>query len=102
MGRKGKELTTEVKEIVKQLLEEGNTISYIAEVMIIPKSTIGDLKKKICLSGSVENIKRGGRHPRVTERDYRQLERLVKTNRRDSLADITHKFNENRDVPVSK
>jgi len=38
----------------------------------------------------------------VTDRDYRQLERLVKVNRRDSLSDITSSFNENRNKKVPR
>ena len=38
----------------------------------------------------------------MTTRDYRKLERLVKTNRRESLQDITDMFNENRQQPMSK
>ena len=37
-----------------------------------------------------------------TPRDYRKLERLVKANRRDTLSDITLKFNENNVNPVAK
>ena len=38
----------------------------------------------------------------MTDRDYGKLERLVKVNRRDSLSDITSKFNEARERRVSK
>ena len=35
-------------------------------------------------------------------RDYRKLEHLVKVNRRDTLSNITSKFNENREIQVSR
>ena len=38
----------------------------------------------------------------MTYRSYRQLERIVKVNRRDTLGDITSKFNENREHRVSR
>ena len=50
----------------------------------------------------MENKARSGRPKVVTDRDYRKPERLVKVNRRDSLSDITSKFNEARDRRVSK
>ena len=53
-------------------------------------------------SGSVENKARSGRPKLVTDRDYRKLERLVKVNHRDSLSDITSKFNEAKNRRVSK
>ncbi|XP_062569344.1 uncharacterized protein LOC134231397 [Saccostrea cucullata] len=102
MGRKGKELSSEVKEVAKKLLDKGKTVRYVADVLGVSHSTIGSLKKRFEERGSVENIPRSGRQPTVTERDYRCLERLVKVNRRDSLTEITNKFNENRNIPVSK
>ena len=39
---------------------------------------------------------------KIKPQDYRQLERIVKTNRRSLLSDITSKFNEGRPDPVSK
>ena len=62
----------------------------------VTRSTIGIFKKRVERRGSTENIPRPGRTPSVTARDYRKLERLVKTNRRESLQDITDRFNENR------
>ncbi|XP_060565907.1 uncharacterized protein LOC132724940 [Ruditapes philippinarum] len=63
---------------------------------------VGSLKKRIEHRDSIENIPRSSRKPTVTAREYRRLERLVKSNRRDSLQDITTKFNENRDRPLAK
>ena len=64
MGRKGKELSVEVKEIAQKLLEEGKTIRHMAEVLSIPTSTIWSLKKRIKQRGPkkinlevVENLK---------------------------------------------
>ena len=64
--------------------------------------TVSNMVKRFLQSGSVENKARSGRPKVVTDRDYRKLERLVKVNRRDSLRDITSKFNETRDRRVSK
>lgn len=50
----------------------------------------------------MENKQRSDRPPLVTQRDYRSLERTVKNNRRDSLTDITNKFNDQRPRPVCK
>ena len=50
----------------------------------------------------MENKSRSGRPKVVTESDYHKLERLAKVNRRDSLSDITSKFNEAKDRRVSK
>lgn len=63
MGRKGKELTNDIKDVVRKLLNEGKTIRFVADTLGIPKSTIGDLKRRIEERGTVENIKRSGRMP---------------------------------------
>ena len=70
--------------------------------MGIPPTTISSVKKRIEERSSVENIRRGGRPPKVSDRHYRRLERLVKTNRREILIEIINKFNENIDQLVAK
>ena len=102
MGRKGKELSKEIKDVAWKLLQEGKSITYVSETLGVNRSTIGSFKKRVERRGSTENIPRRGRTPSVTARDYRKLERLVKTNRRESLQDITDRFNENRQQPISK
>ena len=64
--------------------------------------TISNIVKKYMDTGSVENKKRSGRPKLVSDRDYRKLERLVKANRRDTSSNITLKFNENREIQVSR
>ena len=64
--------------------------------------TVSNIVKRFLQSGSVENKARSCRPKVVTDRDYHKLERLLKVNRRDSLSDITSKFNEARDRRVSK
>jgi transposase len=54
----------------------------------IPKSTVIDVAQKFLATGSVENKRRSGRPVKMKERDYRGMERLVKTHRRESLSDI--------------
>lgn len=90
MGRKAKEFSNEVKEMVWKMLEDGKTITYVSETFGIPRSTISSLKKRVERRGSIENIPRRGRKSTMTSRDYRILERLVKTHRRESLKDITN------------
>ena len=101
MGRKGKELTPEVKEVAVDLYEQGKNIKDIAEILSISRTTISYVIKKFRERGTVENIKRSGRPCLIKERDYRSLERLVKTDRRAPLGEITARFNEYRDRRVS-
>ena len=77
-------------------------IRKVSEILGIPPTTISSVKKRIEEWGSVENIRRSGQPPKVSDRHYRRLERLVKTNKRESLIEITNKCYENIDQPVAK
>lgn len=61
MGRKAKEMNTEVKEMVWTLLQDGKTINYVSETLGISRSTTTSFKKRVNLRGSLENIPRRGR-----------------------------------------
>ncbi|CAG2208600.1 unnamed protein product [Mytilus edulis] len=102
MGRKGQELSTDVKNMIVEMFQNGFSRRKIADILRIPKSTVIDNVRKFLDTGSVENKPRSGRPLFVKPRDYRKLERIVKTSRRSSLCDITNKFNEENCVPVSK
>lgn len=73
-------------------------------VRIVGYSKVYDwgYQEKTWRARSAENIKRRGWPSSVTRRDYRKLERLVKSNRRDSLTYITKTFNGHWEVPISK
>ena len=58
--------------------------------------------RRYLLRDELENRLRSGRPKKITPRDYRKLERLVKANRRDTLSDIILNFNENNVNPVAK
>ena len=64
--------------------------------------TISNIVKKYRNNGSVANKKRSGKPKLVSDRHYRKLESSVKANRRDTLSKTTSKFNENREIQVSR
>ena len=102
MGRKGKEMSPDLKKVAVDLLKNGEKISEIARVLQQPKSTISDIIRRFREAGTVENRPRSGRPPTMDDRDYRLLEKIVKTERRAPLVEITAKFNDERNVSVSK
>jgi transposase len=102
MGRKGKEMSPDLKKVVVDLLKNGEKISDIARVLQQPRSAISDIIRRFRKAGTVENRSRSGRPPAMDDRDYRQLEKIVKTERRAPLGEIAAKFNEERIVSVSK
>ena len=102
MGRKKKEMSPDLKKVAVDLFKNGEKISDIARVLQQPRSTISDIIRRFKETGTVENRMRSGRPHTMDYRDYRQLEKIVKTERRALLVEITAKFNEERNVSVSK
>ena len=100
MGRKGQELATDVKNMITELFQSGYSRRKIGDILKIPKSTV--IRKFVVDTGSVQNKPRSGQPLSVKLHDYHKLECIVKTGRRDSLNDITNKFNEENSVPVTK
>ena len=102
MGRNGKKLSPEEKRVIINIFESKTSITEIGRLLKRPHSTVSTFIRRYLLRGELENRCRSGRPQKITPRDYRKLERLVKANRRDTLSDITLKFNENNVNPVAK
>ena len=99
---KKRELSNDVKEMIVTLNLGGLSKNKIGELLGIHRSTVGRVLKKFQERGSVENNRRSGR-PRVTDaRGDRKIYRIVKRNRRQSLQDITSKFNGDEGTRMSK
>lgn len=79
MGRKGKETGADAKKVIVDLMQSGLSRRKISEMLKIPKSTVIDICKRFSDTGSLENKPRSGRPPKIKPRDYRKLERIVKT-----------------------
>ena len=61
MGRKGKEMSPDLKKVAVDLLKNGEKISEIARVLQQPRSTISDIIRRFREAGTVENRPRLGR-----------------------------------------
>lgn len=80
---------------------ESHRESEIARMLTRHQSTVYDVINNYLNRDSLENKQRSGRPKLVTIRDYRKLERLVKSNRRSCWRDISAQFNKNRNTQVS-
>ena len=81
MAEKRKELSTDVKNIIVSLRNEGYTLQRIADTLNIRRGTVSDIFVRFKKRGITENKPRSGR-PRILDaRDERYLVRLVRTNR---------------------
>lgn len=101
MGRKGRELTIDVKRSIISLTESGLKAAKVAEMLQLNPSTICRFLKRYHERGSVENKHRSGRPRSMTVRDQTALSRIVKRDRRKCLSDITEEYNKSVPKTVS-
>ena len=100
MGRKSKEISHEIKQLVVDLKREGHRNCDIQRLLKISESTIRSIWKKFISTGNIENMPRSGRPRKMTKRAESRLLRLVRKNRQLPLRDITNDFNEGGEVQV--
>ena len=89
MGRKGPEISPEVRKLAVDLHQNGHRLCEISKLLQLSYMTVSNIVKRFLQSGYVESKARSGRPTVMTDRDYRKLERLVIVKRIDSLSDIT-------------
>lgn len=102
--KKNRELLRELKERIVILNAKGLNNNKVSELLGIHCSTVGRIFKKNSFKREVLKTipVRSGR-PLVTDvRGDRKLNRIVKTNRRQSLEDITSTSNRNEGMRLSK
>jgi transposase len=93
MAPHGKEPTTEQKGIILNLSNEG-CLSYKMQSMTgLNSRKIKKFLKRMRERGNIENLPRRGGIRKTITRDNRILFRSVKTNRRQTLKDVTARFN---------
>ena len=98
MSRKGAELSTETKELIITLSEFVKNKAELSRMLNIPRTTITSVLSKDRRTGTVETVvTRSGGKRSFTNRDRNALKRLVKSNRRLTVQDITAKLNECKD-----
>ena len=101
MAPRGKDLSTEQKQTIIKMTESGFSSRKISEIIGSSANYIQKVIKGNADRGSVNNNERTGRKRVVGDRGDRVLSRLVKKNRRQTLSDLTDKFNESVPEKVS-
>ena len=101
MAPHGKELTPKQKAIIVNLSNEGFSSYKIQNMTGINSRTIQKFLKRMRERGKNENLPRSGGRRKTTPRDDRILFRSVKTNRRQTLKDVTARFNQRTSCNVS-
>ena len=85
MVRDGKELSTDQKETIMGLDQEGYSACKIAEFLSLNVRTVSYIIKRYWERGTVVNLPRSGRKNKTNVRTDRLLLRMFKTNRRQTL-----------------
>ena len=98
MGKSRTELSEDIKKTVIDLKLAGHKTVSIVKLLNVPESTIRSIFNKYLTSGNVENLPRSGRPKKLSPCDGAWLTRHVKKNRNKVLRNITHEFNESRNI----
>ena len=102
MGRKGKDVSDEVRAVVCTMFTNGKKVTAIAKDLSMPRGTVNTIIQRYKKTGQIKMGKRAGRPPKLTPRDERRLSRLILRNRRTPLMQILDTFNASNDVSISK
>jgi len=97
MRKHGKELTIADKQTIISMIEGGMRARKFAEILDRSESSVSRFLKRY--QETYKHI--SGRSKLITERGERKLSKIVKTDRRQSLRDITHEFNASNVQPCS-
>ena len=82
------------KELTVTLSQSVQNKAELSRLLNIPRTTITSVLSKYRRTGTVEILTRNGRKKSFTNRDRNASKRLVKSNRRLTLQNITAKLNE--------
>jgi hypothetical protein len=93
MGGRGKDLTPEVKTIILDLSNEGYSGHRISQVGGVIPRTVSKFLKRVRERGNEENFSRPGIQRKTNIRGDRKLFWVVREKRRQTLEDLTNKFN---------
>lgn len=100
MGR-GKNISSEIREVIVRLSSEGNSNRKIGETLGKSQSTVQAILQHYKDTGSVKEKPKKGRPRTVTQRNLRHLTSVVKKNRRKSSKEICALWNQGSNISVS-
>jgi IS30 family transposase len=93
MAPHGKQMTPEEKQIIVALSQQEYSSYKIAEMTGKNRRTISKFLKRQWVRESEENLPRSGRGRKTGVRGYKIMYRMLRSDRRQSLGEITDQFN---------
>src|SRR6516162_8647292 len=95
------ELTPFERGEIVSLSKGGHSVRNVSEILDKPKSTVQDVITKYNEENRTDTAPKSGRPPALSERDKRQLGRIVRQNRKQAVEEITEHFNEGLTISIS-
>ena len=92
---RGREMSENDRNHAVRMSSSGKSIRQIEKILNLPKSTIADCLKNYRERGNVTVLPRTGRPQVMDKRDNRTLRRIIKSNRRGTVEQITNEYNIN-------
>ncbi|CAK9813888.1 Transposable element Tc1 transposase [Anthophora plagiata] len=100
MGRKSKNTSFDMRQLVIFHHEKGKSIRKIADLLNISKSTIWDIVRRYKNEDRIESIPQSGRKPILNIRDKRSIIRRIKCDPQISAPKLAAELNEHRGISV--
>src|SRR5213078_4441412 len=94
------ELTPFERGEIVGLSKGGHSVRNISKILGRPKSTVQDVITKYNEENRTDAAPRNGRPPALSERDKRQLGRIVRQNRKQAVEEIAEQFNQDLTISV--
>lgn len=95
MGRKGKEMSVDVKKIIIDLKKQGKSLKAIGEIVNRPKSSIQSVINNFKINKTVKAKKRPGRPRALSGSEIRNIVMCVKKNPKSNAAEIAEEKKQN-------
>nr|CAA82360.1 putative transposase [Drosophila hydei]prf//2013359A transposase [Drosophila hydei] len=92
---RGKPISKEIRVLIRDYFKSGKTLTEISKQLNLPKSSVHGVIQIFKKNGNIENnIANRGRTSAITPRDKRQLAKIVKADRRQSLRNLASKWSQ--------
>jgi len=92
---RGKPICNEIRALIRDYFKTGKTVTEISKQLNLSKSSVHGVIKVFKTTGNIENnIKKRGRTSAITPRDKRELAKIVKADRRQSLRNLTSEWSQ--------
>jgi len=102
MPKRFRVLSVDQKHVIIKLVRKGVSQSEVADLFNVNRCTVYRIVRRSESTSNLENLPKSRRPNVLSARDKRSLLRVIKCDRSVPLSEVTAKFNQHRNRPVSK